>query len=85
MCMVCGFVCLVPATVGNCSNENALSRIMRKTFFFYLCDHKGADQLRSNCEADQHLCFRAMDTAIPPLCITQILRFLHFSVIVQTG
>ena len=24
---------------------------------FCLCENKGADQLRSNCEADQRLCF----------------------------
>ena len=29
-----------------------------------ICENKGADQLRSNCEADQHLCFRYMDSAI---------------------
>ena len=25
---------------------------------FCLCENKGADQLRNNCEADQRLCFR---------------------------
>ena len=30
-----------------------------------ICDNKGADQLRSNCEADQHLCFRYLDRTIP--------------------
>ena len=25
---------------------------------FCLCENKGTDQLRCNCEADQHLCFR---------------------------
>ena len=29
-----------------------------KSADFCLCDNKGADQLRSNCEADPHLCFR---------------------------
>ena len=28
-------------------------------------ENKGADQLRSNCEADQRLCFRYMDSKIP--------------------
>ena len=27
-------------------------------------ENQGADQLRSNCEADQHLCFRYTDSAI---------------------
>ena len=28
-------------------------------------ENKGADQLRSNCEADQRLCFRFTDSTIP--------------------
>ena len=28
-------------------------------------ENKGADQLRSNCEADQLLCFRYIDSTIP--------------------
>ena len=28
-------------------------------------ENKGADQLRSNCEADQHFCFRYSDSTIP--------------------
>ena len=34
-----------------------MCHVMRK-LDFCLCEIKGADQLRSNCEADQHLCFR---------------------------
>ena len=41
---------------------------------FGLCKNKGADQLRSNCEADQHLCFCCTDTTIPPLLIHKLLR-----------
>ena len=33
-----------------------MSCVMRKPDFC-LGENKGADQLRSNCEADQHLCF----------------------------
>ena len=33
-----------------------MSHVMRK-LDFCLCENKGADQLRSNCEADQSLCF----------------------------
>ena len=33
-----------------------MSRIMRKPDFC-LGENKGADQLRNNCKADQHLCF----------------------------
>ena len=34
-----------------------LSRVMRKPAFC-ICENKDADQLRSNREADQRLCFR---------------------------
>ena len=34
---------------------------------FCICDNKDADQLRGNCEADQRLCFRYMDSTIPLL------------------
>ena len=32
-----------------------------------ICENKGADQLRSNCEADQRLCFRYTGSTIPLL------------------
>ena len=44
---------------------------------FCLHENKGADQLPSNCEADQHLCFRYTDSTIPPLLI-QNFRILAF-------
>ena len=28
-------------------------------------ENKGADQLRSHCEADQRLCFRCTDNTVP--------------------
>ena len=34
---------------------------------FCLCKNKGADQLCSNCELDQRLCFRYTDSPIPLL------------------
>ena len=37
--------------------------------------NKGADQLHSNCEADQHLCFRYTDSTVPLLPKLEILRF----------
>ena len=36
---------------------------MRKPTFC-MCENKGADQLRSNCTAVQHLCFRYTDCTI---------------------
>ena len=35
-------------------------------------ENKGAGQLRSNCEADQRLCFHYMDSTIPLLSISKI-------------
>ena len=43
---------------------------MRKPTF-HICESKGADQLRSTCEADQHFCFRYTDR------IVQFLFFLN--------
>ena len=34
---------------------------------FCICGNKDADQLRGNREADQRLCFRYIDSAIPLL------------------
>ena len=48
-----------------------MSRIVRK-LAFCICENKGADQLRGYREADQHLCFRHMDSAIPLLSKSEI-------------
>ena len=37
---------------------------MRKPAFF-ICENKDADQLHGNREADQHFCFRYIDSTIP--------------------
>ena len=37
-----------------------------------ICENKGADQLCSNCTADQRLCFRYIDTTIPLLPKSEI-------------
>ena len=49
------------------------------------CENKGADQLRSNCEADQHLCFHYTDSTIPLLSKSEISSLLPSSVLVQPG
>ena len=41
---------------------------------FCLCENKGADQLRSNCEADQRLCFRYSDSTILLLLIAKTFK-----------
>ena len=51
--------------------KHRLSRIVRKRDYC-LCENKGADQLRSNCEADQRLCFRYSDSTIPLLLKSEI-------------
>ena len=61
-----------------------MSRVVRKPDFC-LGENKGADQLRSNCEADQRLCFRYSDSTIPPLLIPKLSRFWVSSVTVQAG
>ena len=48
-------------------------------------ENKGADQLRSNCEADQRLCFRYSDSIVPLLLKSEISSFWLFSVLVQVG
>ena len=57
---------------------------MRKPVFG-LCKNKDADQLRSDCEAVQRLCFHYSDSTLPPLLISQISSFLPSSVTAQAG
>ena len=52
---------------------------------FCLCENKGADQLRSNCEADQRLCFRYTDSTISLLLKSEISSFYLSSVAAQAG
>ena len=48
-------------------------------------ENKGADQLRSNYEADQRLCFRYTDKTIPLLSNSKISSLLLSSVTAQPG
>ena len=61
-----------------------MSRLMGKPTIC-LCENKGADQLRSNCEADQRLCFGYLDSTILLLLKSEISSFQLFSVLVQVG
>ena len=61
-------------------NWNNMSHVMRKPAFC-MCKNKAADQLRSNCTADQRLCFRNKDSTIPLLPKSEIQP----SVAVQPG
>ena len=61
-----------------------LTRRVRK-LDFCLCENKGADQLCSNCTADQRLCFRYTDSTILLLLKLEISVFKPVSVTVQAG
>ena len=60
------------------------SRIMRKAALC-ICENKDADQLRSNCKADQRLCFRYTDGIISLLSNSEICSLQPSPVLVQTG
>ena len=64
--------------------KQQLSRHMGKPTIC-LGENKGADQLRSNCEADQRLCFRYSDSTVPLLLKSEISSLYLFSVLVQPG
>ena len=51
--------------------KRQMSRVVRKPAFC-ICENKDADQLRSNREADQRLCFRYTDSTIPLLSKSEI-------------
>ena len=57
-----------------CCNVKYLSRRMGKPTIC-MGKNKGADQLRSNCEVDQHLCFRYLDTTVPLLLKSEISSY----------
>ena len=52
---------------------------------FCLCENKGADQLRSNCEADQRLCFCYTDNTVPVLLKSEISSLYPSSIAAQAG
>ena len=47
-------------------DSNHMSSLIRKPAFC-ICENKGADLLRGDRAADQHLCFRYIDSTIPLL------------------
>ena len=57
---------------------------MRKPTFC-ICENKDADQLHSNREADQPLCFRYIDSTIPLLSKSEISSLKPSSIAVQPG
>ena len=61
-----------------------MSRTMRKPAF-YICENIDADQQRSNCAADQRLCFYYIDSNISLLPKSVISSLYSSSVAVQPG
>ena len=61
-----------------------MSRVVRKPAFC-ICENKDADQLRGNCEADQGLCFRYIDSTIPLVPKYKISNLQPSCVVVQPG
>ena len=61
-----------------------MSRAMRKPDFC-LCENKDTYQLRSNCEADQRLCFRYTDSTIHLLLKYEISSVYPSSEATQTS
>ena len=55
--------------------NSELSLVMRKPAFC-ICKNRDADQIRGNCEADQHLCFHFRDSTIPRLSKSEIFKAL---------
>ena len=54
-----------------------------KTSTFCICENKGADQLRSNCAADQHLSFHYRDCTINILSKSDLSSIWPLSVVVH--
>ena len=61
---------------AQCQKLGSMSLVMRKPDFC-ICENKDADQLRSNCAADQRLCFSYIDSTIPLLPKSDFLAFSH--------
>ena len=73
------------ATYSDSCVRNIIEPRHEKTQFC-LCENKAADQLRSNCKADQRLCFRYTDSTISLLHKSEHpASFLRSFVAVQTG
>ena len=56
-----------------------------RTPAFCICGNKDADQLRSNCAANQRPCFRYIDSTIPLLPKSEISSLQPSSMAVRPG
>ena len=80
----CGVKCHFLITVCRSLDDLLYEPPHQKTGFC-LCENKGADQLSSNCTADQCLYFCYKDSTIPTLLKSKISIFKTFSVAAQAG
>ena len=71
-CLVVGCCQIAPAS-NHCTLFCHMSRHIRKPTIC-ICENKGADQLCSNCTADQRFCFRNTDSTVPLLLISKEYR-----------
>ena len=62
------FICLIGTAIRRLGH---MSHDVRKPDIC-ICENKDADQLRGNRQADQHLCFRYMDSTISLLPKSEI-------------
>ena len=70
---------LISLEMNNALSVDQMSLVMRNPYFC-LCENKHADQLCSNCTADQRLCFRYTDSAIHLLLMSKNFKLPAFSV-----
>ena len=52
---------------------------------FCICEHKDADQLRGNREADQRLCFRYLDSTILLLSKSEISSLFQVTIFCRSA
>ena len=65
--------------------QSVISEPLHEKPTICICENKDADQLCSNCTADQCLCFHYTDSTNPLLLIYKFSKFYLSSVTVQTG
>ena len=58
--------------LANMNHRLIIFEPRREKTEYCICENKDADQLRSNCAADQRLCFQYMDSTIPLLPKSEI-------------
>ena len=71
VCVLCG----PTPPLSELEQEVLYINLAMRKMDFCLCENKGADQLCSNCTADQRLCFRHVGSTIPLLLKSQISSF----------